>query len=255
MTKRTILFVHGMYMTGESWQPWVDFAHAKGYEAIAPSWPFHDAAPAALRAHSDPALGKMQFRHVLDSYKKVIDSLPERPILIGHSVGGLVVQKLINDGYGAAVVSISPAPPLGVFTAAPEFLRANLPHLNFFVGSKPVVMTKKRFHYAFCNTMTRQESDQGFEQYVVPESRRVPQSILTLQGKIDFKKAHAPLLLIGGDSDNLIPLKLVKRNVKAYRKSQGVVDFLAFENRAHFLCNQQGWEEIAEASFGWISKL
>ena len=103
--------------------------------------------------------------------------------------------------------------------------------------------------------MTRDESDQGFEQYVVPESRRVPQSILTPQGKIDFKKAHAPLLLIGGDSDNLIPLKLVKRNVKAYQKSQGMVDFLAFENRAHFLCNQQGWEEIAGASFDWISKL
>jgi len=135
---------------------------------------------------------------------------------------------------------------------APEFLKANLPHLNFFVGSKPVIMTKKRFHYAFCNTMTRADSDAALEQYVTPESRRVPQSILTSQGKINFKKSHAPLLLIGGDCDNLIPLTLVKRNVQAYRKGEGVVDFLSFANRSHFICNQPGWEEVAEASFEWL---
>jgi pimeloyl-ACP methyl ester carboxylesterase len=244
-----------MYMNGSSWQPWIDLAQSKGFEAIVPSWPFHNESPLTLRNQFDPALGRMQFRHVVDAYKKLIDSLPERPLLVGHSVGGLVVQKLINDGYGAAAVSISPAPPLGIITLAPEFLRANLPHLNFFVGSKPVIMTKKRFHYAFCNTMTRAESDAAFELYVTPESRRVPQSILTPQGKINFKRKHAPLLLIGGDKDNLIPLKLVKRNVKAYRNSEGVLDFLAFSNRGHFICNEPGWEEVAAASFEWILNL
>lgn len=255
MATRKLVLVHGMYMNGSSWDPWVRLATSKGFDPIAPSWPFHSASPSVLRDHIDPALGKMQFRHVVDSYKKLIDSLPERPLLIGHSVGGLVVQKLINDGYGAAAVSISPAPPLGVLTLAPEFLRANLPHLNFFVGSKPIIMTKKRFHYTFCNTMTRAESDQAFEQYVTPESRRVPQSILTPQGEIKFKRSHAPLFLIGGDKDNLIPLKLVQRNVKAYRKGEGIVDFQSFSNRGHFICNEPGWEEIAEASFDWLTKL
>ena len=102
--------------------------------------------------------------------------------------------------------------------------------------------------------MTRAESDEAFDLYVTPESRRVPQSILTPQGKINFKKSHAPLLLIGGDKDNLIPLKLVKRNVKAYGKGEGVVDFQAFTNRGHFICNEPGWEEIAESSFYWLNK-
>lgn len=254
MATRQILFVHGMYMNGESWQPWAEVARSQGYEPVTPSWPFHNELPKNLRSHIDPELGRMQFRDVVASYKKIIDSLPERPFLIGHSVGGLVVQKLINDGYGAAAVSISPAPPLGIFTLAPEFFRANLPHLNFFAGSKPVIMTKKRFHYAFCNTMTRAESDEAFDRYVTPESRRVPQSILTLQGRINFKKPHAPLLLIGGDKDNLIPLKLVKSNVRAYRKSEGVVDFQSFDNRSHFICNQPGWEEVAQASIDWIAR-
>jgi pimeloyl-ACP methyl ester carboxylesterase len=254
MSNKTILFVHGMYMNGSSWSPWIEMAESRGYRAIAPSWPFHNETPDHLRNNIDPALGHMTFKHVVDSYKKVIDSLPDKPFLVGHSVGGLVVQKLINDGYGAAAVSISPAPPLGVFTLAPEFVKANLPHLNYFKATKPVIMTKKRFHYAFCNTMTRTESDAAFEQYVTPESRRVPQSILTPQGKVNFKKTHAPLLLIGGDKDNLIPLKLVRRNVKAYRKSEGVVDFQAFANRSHFICNQLGWEEVATASLDWIAR-
>jgi pimeloyl-ACP methyl ester carboxylesterase len=244
-----------MYMNGSSWEPWVKLAESKGFEAVAPSWPFHDAEPSELRKNIHPSLGRMQFRDVVNYYKKIIDGLPEQPFLIGHSVGGLVVQKLINDGYGAAAVSISPAPPLGVITLAPEFLRANLPHLNFFAGNKPVIMTKKRFRYAFCNTMSQPESDSAFEEYVTPESRRVPQSILTPQGKINFKKVHAPLLLIGGEKDNLIPLKLVKRNVRAYRNSNGTVDFFPYANRSHFICNQPGWEEVAQASLTWLGQI
>jgi predicted esterase len=101
--------------------------------------------------------------------------------------------------------------------------------------------------------MDQTDSDAAFDRYVVPESRRVPQSILTKQGKIQFKKAHAPLLFLTGENDNLIPLALVKRNVKAYRKSEGVVDFQAFKNRSHFICNQDGWEEIADKGFTWLS--
>ena len=63
------------------------------------------------------------------------------------------------------------------------------------------------------------------------------------------------MFLIGGDKDNLIPLKLVQRNVKAYRKGEGIVDFQSFSNRGHFICNEPGWEEIAEASFDWLTKL
>jgi len=252
MAANHILFVHGMYMNATSWQPWIDRAKEQGFSAEALSWPFHAGEPAQLRAQIDPALGRLQFRQVVDHYKRHIDSLPERPLLVGHSIGGLVVQKLVNDGYAAAAVSITPAPPLGIITLNPTFFKANFPHINPFAGNKPVVMTKPRFHYTFCNVQSRTSSDADFESYVVPESRNIPRTTLTTQGRINFKSAHVPLLLIAADSDHLISPILVRKNFRAYKKSTGRTELQEFTNRSHFICNQSGWEEVADASFAWL---
>jgi pimeloyl-ACP methyl ester carboxylesterase len=249
-----IVFIHGMYMNGHSWQPWARRAAARGYQSHTPSWPYHDGEPAALRARIDPGLGSLTFGAITAHLKGVIDRLPERPILVGHSIGGLLVQKLVNDGYAAAGVSISPAPPQGVFTLDPHFFRANLPHTNPLAGNRPVVMTRKRFQYTFCNTMSAAASDEAFEQYVVPESRNVPRSTLTAQARIDFKVPHVPLLLVAGDSDHLTPLSMIKRNARAYQANGSVLEFKEFTNRSHFICNQNGWEEVADYAFDWLAK-
>lgn len=165
------------------------------------------------------------------------------------------MQKLVNDRYAAAGVAISPAPPRGVFTLAPHFFRANFPHTNPLAGNKAVVMTPKRFHYTFCNTMTRQASDDAFEQYVVPESRNVPRSTLSKQAHIDFRAPHVPLLLMAGDSDHLTPLSLVKKNARAYKAPGSLADFKEFSNRSHFICNQDGWEEVADYALDWLTQV
>jgi pimeloyl-ACP methyl ester carboxylesterase len=247
-----VVFIHGMYMNGRSWAPWIEHFGARGYECHAPSWPYHDGEPAALRAEIDPRLGSLTFGRVTDHLKAFIDTLPSAPILIGHSIGGLQTQKLVNDGYGLAGVAISPAPPRGVLSFDPHFFRANFPHLNPFAGNRPVVMTKPRFHYTFANTMTRQASDESFEAYVVPESRNVPRSTLTRQGRIDFRRPHVPLLLIAAEQDHLTPASLIRKNAKAYRAAGSVVDFREFEGRSHFICNQDGWEEVADHTLGWL---
>jgi pimeloyl-ACP methyl ester carboxylesterase len=254
LPSKQIVFIHGMYMTGDSWQPWLDRLRPDGFTCHAPSWPYHQDTPTALRADVDPALGSLTFGAVIGYLKQFIDTLPERPILIGHSIGGLAVQKLVNDGYAAAGVSISPAPPRGIVTASPHFLRANFPHANPLAGNRPIRMTPKRFQYTFCNTMSRQASDEAFERYAVPESRNVPRSTLTRQGAVDFAKPHVPLLLIAADRDHLTPLGLVKRNAKAYKTSAGVADFKAFQNRSHFICNQDGWEEVADYALNWLAE-
>ena len=177
-----ILFVHGMYMNAHSWKPWIARATQRGLVATAVSWPYHQGEPQERREHIDPRLGRLTFGAVVASLKAHIDDMPEQPILIGHSVGGLAVQKLLNDGYGRAGVAISPAPPLGVLSLAPDFFKANWPHLDPFAGDRPIVMTKERFHFTFCNTMTRDESDAAYDLYVVPESRNVPRTTLTPAG-------------------------------------------------------------------------
>jgi pimeloyl-ACP methyl ester carboxylesterase len=248
---RSIVFIHGMYMNGVSWQPWVDRARGRGFASIAPSWPFHEGKPAELRANVPSGLGALNFGAVVAHLSAIVKALPTPPILIGHSVGGLVVQKLINQGLGSVGVAISPAPPQGIFTVDGNFVKANFPHVNPFAGNKPVIMTRERFRFTFCNTMSTAESDPAFESYVVPESRKVPRSTLTSQGHIDFAKDHAPLLIIAGDSDHLVPQALIEKNVKSY-KGGGLVDFRAFDHRSHFICNQDGWEEVADFALDWV---
>jgi pimeloyl-ACP methyl ester carboxylesterase len=244
-----ILFIHGMYLNASSWDPWIAAAAKRGFDGSAVSWPFHSGQPAELRAHSDPALGSLTFGDVTTALKAHIDTLPERPVLVGHSIGGLAVQKLVNDGYARAGVSISPAPPQGVLSLSPTFFRANWPHINPFAGSRPVTMTKQRFQFTFCNTMTRAESDAAFERYVVPESRNVPRSTLGAQGHVDFAKPHVPLLLMAGASDHLTPVEMIRVNAKRYGPD---LELREFSHRSHFLCNQDGWQEIAENAFDWI---
>jgi pimeloyl-ACP methyl ester carboxylesterase len=248
-----IVFIHGMYMNSASWQPWVAHAAARGLIGHAPSWPYHDGDPSHLRTHVDPGLGRLNLGAVVRHMAGYIETLPAPPVLIGHSVGGLVVQRLINDGYGLAGVSISPAPPLGVLSFSPHFVRANFPHVNPFAGNRPVHMTPARFHYTFCNTMSRADSDEAFERYVVPESRNVPRATLTPQARVDFRRRHAPLLIIAGDRDHLTPATMVRRNAAAYKATGGRVDLREFSHRSHFICNQDGWEEVADACLDWLS--
>jgi pimeloyl-ACP methyl ester carboxylesterase len=250
-----VVFVHGMYMNGSSWQPWGQMAGERGYRTHSPSWPFHSGEPAELRRHVDPALGRLTFGKVVEHYESILATLPEQPALIGHSVGGLVVQKLVNEGYGAAGVVVSPAPPRGILSFDPHFFRANFPHLNPLAGNRPIAMTPGRFHYTFANTLSRQDSDDLFERYAVPESRNVPRSTVTGQGAIDFGRAHVPMLFVGGDEDHLTPLPMVRRNARAYRRSPGRLDFAEFLGRSHFICNQPGWEAVAEHAFDWLASL
>jgi pimeloyl-ACP methyl ester carboxylesterase len=244
-----ILLIHGMYMNAHSWKPWIARATQRGLVASAVSWPFHQGEPPERREHIDPRLGRLTFRAVVESLKAHIDDLPEQPLLIGHSIGGLVVQKLINEGYGRAGVAISSAPPLGVLSLAPDFFKANWPHLDPFARDRPIVMTKARFHYTFCNTMTREESDAAYDRYVVPESRNVPRTTLTTQALVDFSQDHVPLLLMAGDSDHLTPAPMIRRNAKRYDLAVGVREF---PNRSHFICNQDGWEEVADEAFDFV---
>jgi pimeloyl-ACP methyl ester carboxylesterase len=250
-----VVFVHGMYMNAVSWQPWEQFAAGRGYSTHAPSWPYHRGEPRELRARIDPALGRLTFGAVVQHYMKVLDALPERPILVGHSVGGLAVQKLVNEGYGAAGIVVSPAPPRGILSFSPHFVRANFPHLNPLAGNRPIRMTPSRFHYTFANTVGRRESDDLFERYAVPESRNVPRSTVTRQGAIDFGRPHVPLLFLGGDQDHLTPLPMVLRNARAYRNAAGRLDVRGFANRSHFICNEPGWEEVAGYAFDWLGAL
>ncbi|MFA5833824.1 MAG: alpha/beta fold hydrolase [Bacteroidota bacterium] len=256
MTKnKTIVFIHGLFQNPESWTEWKKYFEAKGYMCHTPAYPFHEGKPSDLRKNIDPKLGKLTFGQVVDGLANFISLLPEKPILIGHSMGGLAVQKLIGMEKGVAGICIDSAPPIGVFTTRWSFLKANLPTINPLKGNSVCVPSVEWFHYAFCNTMTLEQTQIEYDKFVVPESRNIPRSGTLKDGKIDFKKPHNPLLIIAGEKDNIIPFSLNKSNYNAYKDKNSKRDFKVFAGRTHYICGQQDWEEVAEYIYQWIQTI
>ena len=255
MKSKTIVFVHGMFMTPLCWEHWGDYFQAQGYKCITPAWPGRDQPVATLRKnHPDPQLGKLTLSAVVEHLTSTIKTLDETPILIGHSMGGLIVQILLQMDLAAAGVAIDSAPPAGVFTTKWSFLKANWPMISPFVSRhEPREMSFKDFQYAFVNTLPMAEQQAAYERYVVPESRMVPRESLGGIAKIDFKKAHAPLLLTAGSDDHIIPASLNKANYEKYRQSSSVTSFKEFTGRTHFIIGQTGWEEVADYVLAWLN--
>lgn len=256
MLSKTIMFIHGMFMTSRCWEQWVPYFEAKGYTCLAPNWPGRDASIEALRnAHPDPKLGQLILSDVIDHYVGIIQNLNEAPILIGHSMGGLCVQILLQRGVASAGVAIDPAPPVGVFPTRWSFFKANWPMINPFISkTQPHMMTFEQFQYAFVNDMPETEQRAAYDRYVVPESRGVPRESLGTVAKIAFGEKQRPLLLIAGQNDHIIPASLNKQNYAKYRQSGSVTAFKEFAGRNHFIIGQPNWSEVADYILSWLEE-
>jgi len=255
MKTKTIVLIHGMFMNPFCWENWIQRYQAKGYKVLAPAWPGRDKSVAELNQnHPDPELPKLKLNNVVEHIANFIQGLDEKPAIIGHSMGGLVVQLLLQKDIALAGVAIDPAPPAGVFTTAFSFLKANFPAINPFLLSQPVRMSFEQFQYAFVNTLPLDEQRAIYDRYAVPESRGVPTSSLSGTGKIDFKKPHPPLLITAGEKDHIVPASLNKSNFNKYKASSSLTEFNEFAGRDHFLIGEKGWEEVADFSLAWLEK-
>ncbi len=254
MKTKTILFIHGMFMNPLCWEKWIPYYESKGYRCVAPAWPRRDKSVEELRqAHPDPELAKLKLGHVVEYVASVIKGLDEKPAIIGHSMGGLVVQVLLQRDVTVAGVAIDPAPPAGVFTTEWSFIKSNFPAINPFLLSQPVMMTFEHFQYAFVNTLPLEEQHAAYDRYLVPESRGVATSSLGAAGKVDFTQPRRPLLITAGEKDHIIPASLNRANYKKYQ-GPSITDFKEFAGRDHFLIGSRGWEEIADYALDWLNQ-
>jgi len=250
----TIVLAHGLFVTPKSWEGWKFFFEEKGYTVHTPPNPYHNLSPAEMWTNTPPELGKVTLEDVVQNLADFIDTLPEKPIVIGHSLGGLAVQKLVELNKATLGICIDGAAPLGILTTQWSFLKSNLPVLNPLQGDSVFHPTKEWLHYTFCNTMSREESDQVFDELIVPESRNIPRGTAHKYSKIDFEKAHVPLLFIAGEKDHIIPMGLNKKNFDAYKDENSIKEFKVFPGRGHFICGDKNWKEVATYVDEWIKK-
>jgi pimeloyl-ACP methyl ester carboxylesterase len=184
----------------------------------------------------------------------VVDRLAEKPVLVGHSMGGLVAQLLLARGVAVAGVAIDSAPPSGVFTTQPSFLKANWPMINpLHPVHEPHMITFEEFAYAFANTLGEAEQRAAYERYMVPESRAIPRDSLGVAGHVDFSAPHPPLLLISGGEDHIVPAALNEHNFTHYHDAGSVTVLEEFPGRDHLTIVEPGWEEVADFVLEWLS--
>lgn len=254
---KTIVFIHGLFMNDKTWIEWKVFFESAGYTCYTPANPKHQGEPEDLRLNPPEGLENVLFQDWLVNLETLIDELPEKPILIGHSFGGLTAQKLVESGKAEAAILISSAPPKGNTTFKPSFFKANNKVISPFKGKSifnpEEEKYKKWFHFAIANTFTREESDRLFEQFVVPESRQTPRASLQKIAKIDMRKPHVPLLFLGGLEDVIVPNVLIRKTIKKYTDPNSIVDSKFYEGKDHFICGGPGWEEVAQYSLDWLS--
>lgn len=251
---RTIVFIHGMFMTPKAWDNWQAYFQNLGYKTIAPAWPLHDGTLEQQRSQeAQAALGKLTLDEVVESYRQVLRQLPEKPVVIGHSMGGLVAQKLLSEGLAAEAVAIDSAPPSGLIVAKWSFIRSNWPVISPFANiDEPYAPSFEDFRYAFANCLPQAEAEQLYRDYGVPESRRVGRGTSEKAAEIDFSKPHGPLLLIAGQDDNIIPAALNLKNFRKYSDPSSVTDFHEFPGQCHALIVDQNWQNVAAYVKGWL---
>ena len=258
MNVTTIVLIPGLWMTALCWEHWVKHYSNKGYCIIARSWPGMEDGIEQLRR--DPSsFASLGLKDVADHYEQIIRDLETPPIIIGYGIGGLVTQILIDRGWGAAGVAIASAPVRGIARLPLSMLKLAFSVLgNSFNSRETISLTPKQFHRTFANSRTETESLDAFKRYVVPAPYRVlvqtafanftSHTAATVNVRNDTR---APLLLVAGGKDRVVPASLVKATFDLYRESKAETDYKEFRDRTHFIIGQDGWEKVADYVLGW----
>jgi pimeloyl-ACP methyl ester carboxylesterase len=257
MSTRTIAFVHGHFVTKRCWDPFIQRFEARGYKCLPIAYPLRDDTVENLRRkHPDPALAHLTLAEVLEHHVHTIRSLDEKPIIVGHSFGGLLTQLLTQRDLGVASVAIDSVPPSNVVGTQWSFLRSLLPVINPLKRGEPYLMPFKHFQYTFVNNMPLPAQREAYDRHVVPESRVLGWGGLSSAARIDFTRDHAPLLMIAGSKDHIMPAALNRKNYKRYHTSQSVTEFKEFPGHSHYsIIAGPGWEEVADYALAWAERV
>ncbi len=255
-----VVFVHGLWIHSAAWQRWLDLYGSAGYAPIAPGWP-GDAATVQQTRGNSAAVANKGIDDITDGYARIIDGLAAKPIVVGHSFGGLIAQKLLAAGVAAAAIAIDPGQIKGVKPLPFAQVRSGLPVLSRPGNkAKAVTLTKSQFRYGFGNAVSEEESDELFDAWTIPG----PGKPLFEASAANFTKAspaavdtrkrdRGPLLIIGGGKDHTVPEVVARAAHTLYAGSGAVTDYRAFPDRGHSLVLDHGWREIADYTLTWLN--
>jgi non-heme chloroperoxidase len=255
-----VVFVHGLWLHADSWNAWIERVRAAGYSPIAPGWPGDGATIEETRANPERVAGH-GIDDVVRHYADAIAGLGRRPIAIGHSFGGLIVQRLLAEGHATAAVAIDPAPIKGILALPPSAFRvASVALRRPSNRNRAVSLTREQFRYGFGNALPEPESDELFERWTIPSPGKplFEAAFAALArhspAKVDTTARRGPLLITAGGRDHTVPAVISRATRKRYHGSPSVTDLIEFPDRGHSLTIDDRWGEVADTVLNWLRR-
>jgi non-heme chloroperoxidase len=256
-----VVFIHGLWLLGSSWNRWATVFEQAGYAPLTPGWPDDPATVAEGNAHPE-VFARKKVGQVADHYATIIGRLKKKPAVIGHSFGGLLTQIVAGRGLSVASVAIDPAPFRGVLPLPFSALKAAFPVLgNPANRNRAVPLTFVQFRFAFANAVSEAEAKELYETFAVPASGAPLFQAATAnlnprtEAKVDtMNPSRGPLLIISGEKDNTVPWAIANASYKKQKRNPGVTEIKEMPNRGHALVIDSGWREVADTALAFVKR-
>lgn len=254
-----VLFIHGLWLHRSSWAPWMEMFAARGYDPYAAGWPGEPDTVEEARAHPE-AVADVGIDDLVEHHAKLIAELPGRPILVGHSFGGMFAQRLLGMDLAAGAVAIDAAQFKGVLPLPLSSLHATFPVFrNPSNKHRAVSLTPEQFRYAFAGAVSEEESAELHGLWSIPSPGKPlfeaaaanfsPHSPATVPTR---NPDRGPLLLVMGGQDRTVPEAITKAEYKKYQDSGAITDLHEFPDRSHSLTVDHGWMDVANDALMWL---
>ena len=256
-----VVFVHGLWLLPSSWDRWVTLFEDAGYVCVTPGWPDDPETVAAAREHPAVFAGK-GIVQIADYEEAIIRRLNKKPMIMGHSFGGLLTMILAGRGLAAASVAISPAPFRGVLPLPISALRAASVALrNPANWNRAVPLSYEQFRYSFANVVGEDEAKELYLGYSVPGAGEPLFQAASAnlnpwsEAQVDSTNPdRGPMLIISADSDHTVPWAIANAAYKKQKHNNGVTEIVKMQGRGHSLTIDAGWQEVAEKALEFVNR-
>ena len=256
-----VVFIHGLWLLPSSWDRWATLFEEAGFTALTPGWPDDPETVEEANAHPEVFASKT-IGQVADHFDEIIRGLDRKPVVIGHSFGGLLTQIIAGRGLSAASVAIDPAPFQGVLPLPFSSLKSAFPVLgNPANRNRAVPLTYDQFRYGFANAVSEDEAQALYKEFAVPAPGAPLFQAATAnfnpwsEAKVDSKNPErGPLLIISGEKDNTVPWAIANASYKKQKRNEGVTEIVEMKDRGHALTIDSGWREGADTALAFVRR-
>lgn len=234
-----VLFVHGIFVDSREWAAWLPRFADRGFPAY--------AINLRGRAGSRPGtrLGTIAFEDYVSDAAEVALFLG-RPAVVGHSMGGLIAQRLAELDVVRSAVLLTPAPPRGIILFSVELALNQAKYLPQILGNRTLDAAPEAIRRLAMNCAPRALQDQALSE-LVPDSGRAARQIALTGIPVDASKVRCPLRVIAAAEDHFVPARVVGRIARRYRARLDVIP-----NHGHIVNMEPGWETLADDVASWI---